>query len=685
MLVDGDCYFKAVRAAILAARHEVLIAGWDIDSRVRLPPGDGDPDPAAPEPLKALLCHVVAERPQLRIRILLWDFTLLFAKDREPLPMLVLGWSTPEQIEFVLDDEAPAEASHHEKIVVVDDKVAFCGGIDLANKRWDTSEHVVADPGRVDVAGVPYDPFHDVALMVDGEAARALGDVFRERWHGLGGRKLEPGAAKVDPWPAFVEPDVRDVPVGIARTRAAHLGRPDVREVERLYLRSIRAARRLIYLENQFLTASCVASALVERLQAEPDLEAVLVTSRQGHDWLEEQAMGAARDRFLDHVFGRGVPERTRCLYPVLPGGGGRVALKVHSKAMFVDDRLARIGSSNISNRSMGLDTECDVAIEAEVPEHRAAIARMRNRLIGEHLGLTADAVASGLASRGSIRELVDARAAEGRTLLPMAPSGTAGETLSQALAPLADPERPYWVTDTDREDEDVWSPSDHRRIVLAAFGGLAVIVAIVLAWQYTPLSELADMDVVRQWFEALRRSAWAPVLVPAVYALASLVAFPVTVLIAVTGIIFGPLWGFVYSLAGCLAGGALTFFVGVWFGRVMLIDRLGARVPRVMRFLRKRGVVTVALIRMVPVAPFSVVNVVAGAARVRFRDFMLGTALGMVPGIAVMTLLGNQFRRLWESPDATNIAILGGLMAVWFGLTLLAQKFVVRWRRSDA
>lgn len=685
MLVDGDSYFRAVRAAILAARHEVLIAGWDIDSRVRLRPGDGDPDPAAPEPLKALLCHVVAQRPQLRIRVLLWDFTLLFAKDREPLPMLVLGWSTPEQIEFVLDDEAPAEASHHEKIVVVDDTLAFCGGIDLANKRWDTSEHIFDDPGRVDVGSVRYDPFHDVALMVDGEAARALGHVFRERWHALGAPKLEPVTTTGDPWPAFVEPDIHDVPVGISRTRAAHLERQEVREIERLYLRSIRAARRLIYVENQFLTASCVASALADRLHAEPDLEAVLVTSRQGHDWLEEQAMGAARDRFLNHVFGRGVPERTRCLYPALPADDGSIALKVHSKAMFVDDRLARIGSSNISNRSMGLDTECDIAIEAEVPEHRAAIARMRNRLIGEHLGLPPDAVAAGLESRGSVRELVDGRAAEARTLLPMKPSGAAAEPLSEALAPLADPERPYWIPGTGREDENVWSPPGHRRIALAAFGSLSAIAAIVLAWQYTPLSELADIDVVRQWFEELRGSTWAPVIVPAVYAFASLVAFPVTVLIAVTGIIFGPLLGFVYSLAGCLAGGALTFFVGVWFGRVMLIDRLGARVPRVMRFLRNRGVVTVALIRMVPVAPFSVVNVVAGAANVRFRDFMLGTALGMVPGIAVMTLLGNQFRRLWESPDAVNIAILGGLMAVWIGLTLLTQKFVVRWRRSDA
>ena len=683
MLVDGDCYFRAVRAAILAARHEVLIAGWDIDSRVRLRAGDGDPDPGAPEPLKALLCHAVAKRPQLRIRILLWDYTLLFAKDREPLPMLVWGWSMPEQIEFVMDDEAPAEASHHEKIIVVDDTIAFCGGIDLANKRWDTSDHVVDDPERVDVTGVRYDPFHDIALMVDGTAARALGDVFRERWHGLGGANLAPVAATADPWPAFVEPDIRDAPVGISRTRPAYLGRPEVREVERLYLRSIQSARRLIYVENQFLTASCVASALAEHLHRVPALEAILVTSRQGHDWLEEQAMGAARNRFLNHVLGHGVPERTRCLYPALPTDGGRVALKVHSKAMFVDDRLARIGSSNISNRSMGLDTECDLAIEAESPEHRAAIARMRNRLIGEHLGLSADAVAAGLESCGSLRDLVDERAAKARTLLPMEPPGATTEPLSEALAPLADPERPYWIPSSGREDANVSSPSGHRRIALATCGGLSAIAAVVLAWQYTPLSELADPEVVRQWLEELRGSTWAPVLVPTIYALGSLVAFPVTVLIAVTAIIFGPLWGFVYSLAGCLAGGALTFFVGVWFGRVVLTDRLGAGVPRVVRFLRNRGVVTVALIRMVPVAPFSVVNVVAGAANVRLRDFMLGTALGMAPGIAVMTLLGNQFRRLWENPDAVNIALLGGLLAMWIGLTLVAQKLVVRWRRS--
>lgn len=682
MLVDGAAYFRAVRAAILGAERMVLIAGWDIDSRMRLAGEDGDVGPDAPATLREFLCHVVAQRPRLRICILLWDFTVLFAADREPLPTVSLGWSTPDRVDLALDDELPGEASHHEKIVVVDDHVAFCGGIDLTDRRWDTPRHNLGDPERVDAAGAAYEPFHDLALMVEGDAARALGDVFRDRWQNVRGERLAAVSGSIEAWPAFVEADIEDVPVGIARTRAAWGQSAGVKEIERLYLRSLAAARRLIYVENQFLTAGSFAVALCRQLGSEPDLEALLVTSRRGHEWLEEQAMGAARSRFLSYLAQEAPSERVRCLYACLPADGARRPLKLHSKAMFVDDRFAHFGSSNISNRSMGLDTECDVAIEAETQEHRAAIARMRNRLLAEHLGQTVEAVAVEL-EPGSACAYVDSRMNRDRTLLPLERGDV--EPLSEALAPIADPEGPFGAPGVAGTAPPSGRRAERRRGIRIAAAAVAAILVIVLVWRYTPLSELADVEAVTPWFEALRESAWAPAIVPAVYALASLCVFPVTVLIAVTGAVFGPLLGFVYSVAGCLAGAAATFLVGVVFGRLMLIERLGVRVSKVVRFFRDRGVVSVALIRLVPVAPFSVVNVVAGAARVRFRDFMLGTALGMVPGIALMTLLGDRLRRLWEEPDAGNIALLAGLVAVWIGVTFLAQRLVARWRRTRA
>src|SRR3546814_13659846 len=106
---------------------------------------------------------------------------MLYALEREPLPAIRLDWATPAQISVCLDDVLPIGAAHHQKVVVVDDALAFCGGLDLTIRRWDTSDHALHNPERKDPRGESYRPFHDVQMMVDGEAALALGELVRER------------------------------------------------------------------------------------------------------------------------------------------------------------------------------------------------------------------------------------------------------------------------------------------------------------------------------------------------------------------------------------------------------------------------------------------------------------------------------------------------------------------------
>ncbi len=128
------------------------------------------------------LTVLVNERPQLTVHLLVWDYSVLYALEREPFPTISLGWRTPRRIRFCLDEDLPAGASHHQKIVVVDDAIAFCGGLDITIRRWDTAEHRLDEARRVDPAGVPYRPFHDVQAVVDGAAAQALAELARERW-----------------------------------------------------------------------------------------------------------------------------------------------------------------------------------------------------------------------------------------------------------------------------------------------------------------------------------------------------------------------------------------------------------------------------------------------------------------------------------------------------------------------
>ncbi|WP_376099606.1 phospholipase D-like domain-containing protein [Roseomonas sp. CCTCC AB2023176] len=430
VLSDGATYFGALRQAMLNARRTIHVAGWDIDSRMRLvgdlPAGQAPAD-GLPDTLGAFLSALTDLNPDLTIRLLLWDYSVLYAIERELLPVLSLRWNTPPRVELCLDAETPFGASHHQKVVVVDDKVAFCGGLDLTIRRWDTQRHDPDDPRRVDPAGKPYPPFHDVQAVVDGEAAATLGALFRTRWLRAAGESLTPTEtdASHDPWPASTAPDVTDIRTGIARTRPEHRLQTPRREVEALYLDSIATAERHVYLENQFLTCSRIARAMIRRMRQKPGLEVVMVAPKTHHTWLEHRTMLAGRIRFMNLFRRARLTDRVRLLYPHVTGSqssgaGSEREVMVHAKVMVVDDRLMRVGSSNIANRSMGLDTECDLMFEARDEPQRAAIARMRDRLIGEHLGLSPEDVASRLAQTGSLIAAVDRGGADGHDLLPV-------------------------------------------------------------------------------------------------------------------------------------------------------------------------------------------------------------------------------------------------------------------------
>ncbi len=486
-LVDGAAYFSAFRAAVLRARRSILVVGWDIDSRTRLAP-----DRAGgrwPDELLDFLTAVLRRRSALQVRILAWDFAMIYALERE-LPLLVQSrWSGHRRLRFHLDGGHPVGASHHQKLVVVDDALAFAGGLDLTRRRWDTREHLARDPRRVDPAGRPYPPFHDVQIAVDGPAAAALGDLARERWRRATGERLEPAADAGDPWPPELTPDLEDADVAIARTEPAWDGHPAVREVETLYLDAIAAARRWLYFENQYFTSARIGEALAARLAEAGGPEVVLVMPRVCQGWLEEVAMGVGRARLLDRLREADRHGRLRVYYPVVPGLGDS-GVNVHSKVLVVDDALARVGSANLSNRSMGLDTECDLAVEScGQARIERAVARFRDGLLGEHLGVPAEAVAGALAAGGSLIRAVETLAGGERTLRPLEqePEGLLHEIVPDTA--LLDPEQPL---DAARLAGMLWGeapgrPASGRLAGLAAggllLGGLFVFACGAFSW----------------------------------------------------------------------------------------------------------------------------------------------------------------------------------------------------------
>ena len=148
VLVDAADYFGALREAMGAATRSITVVGWDIDSRTPLVGRSGEAPDGAPATLLAFIEALVEKRPLLDVRLLLWDYTILYALDREPLPSLNLKWRTPPQVKVELDSCLPLGACHHQKLVIVDGNLAFCGGLDLTTRRWDTPEHRPRHPFR---------------------------------------------------------------------------------------------------------------------------------------------------------------------------------------------------------------------------------------------------------------------------------------------------------------------------------------------------------------------------------------------------------------------------------------------------------------------------------------------------------------------------------------------------------
>ena len=679
-LVDGEAYYSAVAAAIERARHSVLILGWDIDSRIRLRRDDGPP-------LGKFLDDVVSRRRGLHMHVLDWDFAMLYALERESLPLFKFWWSTHRRLHFRLDSRHPVGASHHQKVVVVDDRVAFAGGLDLASCRWDTSEHAPGDPRRRD-DGRPYSPFHDVQMMVDGETAAALGALARERWRRATGEVLDPPRRYAgDPWPPEIAPDLEGVEVALARTEPAFNGHSAVREVERLYLDSIAAARDSLYIEHQYLTSAVITDALCARLSRDDSPEVVLVLPRECSGWMEETTLGVLRARTLRQLRSADRFSRLRVYYPHNSELGSEF-INVHSKVMIVDERLVRIGSSNLTNRSMGLDTECDLVIEADRPEVSRAIARFRARLLAEHLGTAPEALEEACRRHGSLVGAVESLQSDARTLLPL--NGREENWLDQLVPEkkIVDPECPMemeqFVEEIMAKDADLVEERRKRRRLTVLGGTLVAMLALAGAWRWTPMSEWIELSQLLSWGRAVRESAWAPLLVFSVYVLGGLVLVPVTLLILVTALTFTPVPAFTYALAGVVGSAAVSYGIGRVMGRDTVRRLAGSKLNRLSRQLAKRGLIAVVLVRFLPIAPFTVVNMVAGASHIRFWDFFFGTALGMAPGILAITAFERSIVRAVRNPEPENFILLGAVVLAIGGIAWGVKRWLGAKQRGE-
>ncbi|SOD41788.1 Phosphatidylserine/phosphatidylglycerophosphate/cardiolipin synthase [Nitrosovibrio sp. Nv4] len=665
-IVDGADFFKAFRETVKQAQRSVLIIAWDIDSRVKLV-REGESD-GLPVELGDFLTSMVKRNSKLDIHILDWDFVMIFAPDREWLPLYKEKWNGHPRLHFCLDDRHPTGACHHQKIVVVDDQIAFAGGLDLTLGRWDTPQHTPCDPRRRDLESeqVPQ-PYHDIQMMVSGPAAAALGELARERWrHATGATLPAPRIqAEANYWPAYLAPDVENVDVAICRTVPKYENQAEVREVERLLVDAIAAARQSIYIEAQYFTAHKITAALAKRLKEEDGPEVAVLLPEHTVGWLSKTTMDVLRERSFRQLLKADHYNRLRLYEPCIPGLDDE-CVNIHSKVTIIDDELLRIGSANLNNRSMGLDTECDLVIEANGKPHiRSAIHAFRNRLLEEHLGMEASRIEERLAQEGSLIRTIESLRGSGRTVRPLTFRVTPEMDAWVPDDDFVDPGQPMDPSELMKEfvpEEERGPVRNHIFLILTI---LAAILGLAAMWQWSPLREWVNVDNLVGFAAEFEQAPSAPLLTLGVFLISGIIAFPLTVLIVVCVLVFGPWQGFLYSMLGALLSAVSTYGLGHLLGRNTVRRFAGKKLHELNKRLARRGLMTIIVVRIIPFAPFSVINMIAGASKIRFRDFVIGSAIGMLPGIVGISLFTDRLAATIQEPDLPAFAILVAVVGV--------------------
>ena len=418
IIIDADQYFRHARAAMLKAKRRIMLIGWDFDAAISLL-REEQTDDGAPVIIGDFISWLVERTPELEIFLLRWDMGAMKSMVQPSNLITTVKWMAHKRIHVKLDSHHPPAASHHQKIVVIDDCFAFCGGIDMTADRWDTRHHRDEDPGRRRPDGSSYGPWHDATTALQGDVAAVLGEHGRARWKGAGGEELEPILGEHDCWPDALPVQFEDVDIAISRSAPEMADQQPLVEIERLYVHQIACARHSIYAESQYFASRRIAEAIAARL-GEPDgPDIVIINPEQADGWLEQQAMDNARARLVEALRARDTHGKLRIYHPFTARGE---PIYVHAKILIVDDQVLRVGSSNMNNRSMRLDTECDVTIDTRLTANAGRedrVRAIRDELIAEHLDLPAERVAAVIADRGLIAGIEELRDRPGRTLRP--------------------------------------------------------------------------------------------------------------------------------------------------------------------------------------------------------------------------------------------------------------------------
>lgn len=619
-----------------------------------------NPDGEDPMSLGDLLAQQVETHAALQVYILCWDFAPLYPQALSLLQRLKMGWPIHERIHLRYDGVHPVGACHHQKVVVIDDTYAFCGGLDLTLRRWDLPGHTPGNQRRSDPLGKLYLPFHDVQIAVGGEVAHALGVLARERWEVSGEGKI---AFRKGPATQPIENNMGlscEGTVAIARTLRGVSSNTQVGEIDKLNCDIIYRTQKYLYIETQYLTSRSMENALRGSLSKKEGPEIILVLPQKAGGWVECVTMGVLQAGLLSRLRRADRYGRLFLYYPFDKRFSRGEYTIVHSKVIISDDKIIKIGSSNLTNRSMGLDTECDLCIETD---HKESVRKVLYTLLRDHTGRFDQPIEQTI----SINDTLIKMSTNNKFLKRF--KVTTRYTVSSKLIQYADLSEP--IEGEKLLEKTIWRPRKVRRSVLfrmaVPFAGLLLVAGLLATF---PLDKyflnLQSLPLSRYELLAINTLGFTLIPIPGI---------ALGVLAPINSLLLEGWVAFLLVLAGSLISASVGYVIGRLMKRPS--ERTITEMAKKIQKERRLSLLGIALIRIFPIAPWFLVSRVIGSVRFPFVKFFIGTAIGITPGLFAILSFQTLLFQLILAPTAIHFPLF--VLLVVIGVVLYQQL----WKRT--
>lgn len=381
ILYDGHNYYEAFFDVTKQAKYSILIAGWEVDSRIGL----SRINRTFPDSLREYFNSLAKKKNNLKIKILSWKPASFLAFGRERFARSKWTLRTLSRVSYINDKLPYLFSSFHEKMILVDNCCAFIGGMDLTKRRWDTSDHEPENPLRIDGIGKHYQPVHDIQFVLTGEIIGSLRELVEKRLQSNSGLKLEKSSSV---WPATHSPQVRNIPSAISRTDP----KESIYEIEQLYFDAIATAKDFILIENQYFTHLEVADEICKKLMEADGPEVILIMPFSFQGVFEKAIYINGRNEVMRRMKKADRYHRFKVYYPGIPNKDPDKFIKVHSKLMIIDNVFLTLGSANLNYRSMLVDSEINLSIETQKQDKLSDfISQNVIHLLSEHLHIKSE------------------------------------------------------------------------------------------------------------------------------------------------------------------------------------------------------------------------------------------------------------------------------------------------------